>query len=599
MIDPLAEGDPQQIGPYRLHGRLGGGGMGRVFLGRSPGGWAVAVKVVHPELAGDPEFRRRFAAEVAAARRVGGFYTAQVVAADTGAERPWLATAYIPGPSLEEAVRDDGPLPPEAVAALGAGLAEGLAAIHAQGLVHRDLKPANVILGEDGPRIIDFGIARALDAASHTRTGTVVGTAGFMSPEQARGEETRASGDVFSLGSLLAFAATGRSPFGAGSAPAVGIRIVNEPPDLAGVSGGLARVIGDCLAKAPEDRPEVGDVLDRLSGADAAEGPARWLPSAVTTVITERRTAVLSGATRVLGPPRPPRAARPARRRAWTAPPWQAFAALLVVLALLWFAAEGLTPLFPLAGVFAGTPYAAEFGDWRATDWMDHEHLMFMALVVLAVCVAGGAMLARLTTGLTALALAPVAAAIGGTVRAAVLAAVAVVGLVAPVYVIAGVVPLLLDRVPPQVVAWAAGAVVLVALAIASGWYGEARTAIARGSGAVSSGASGTSHAALGRAAESAVSAWRTAVADSLKTGTLIRRDLAVARHLVAIVRDLGAVVDGLRAGVENAAADRTEPLYSTALVSVDALTGTAKALDTAVHQADRLAATPLVVHAP
>jgi serine/threonine protein kinase len=213
-MDPLQPGDPAQVGAYRLEGRLGGGAMGRVFLGRSPGGRPVAVKLVRPELAGDGSFRVRFAREVAAARRVGGFYTAQVIDADPDADPPWLVTAYIPGPSLSEAIRVHGPLPADALRALGAGLAEGLAAIHACGLVHRDLKPGNVILADDGPRVIDFGISRALDATSITTAHAIIGTPAYMSPEQASGQPAGPGSDVFSLGSVLVHAATGASPSG-------------------------------------------------------------------------------------------------------------------------------------------------------------------------------------------------------------------------------------------------------------------------------------------------------------------------------------------------------------------------------------------------
>ncbi|MEV5705608.1 serine/threonine-protein kinase [Actinoallomurus sp. NPDC052274] len=194
-MDPLQVGDPRQVGAYRLLGRLGGGGMGQVYLARSRGGRLVAVKLVRPELASDASFRRRFAQEVAAARRVGGFYTAPVVDADPGADPPWLVTAFISGPSLQQAVDTHGPLPAQAVGVLGAGLAEGLAAIHAAGLVHRDLKPGNIILAADGPRVIDFGIARALDAVQASTT--VLGTPGFMSPEQAGGLRVGPPSDVF------------------------------------------------------------------------------------------------------------------------------------------------------------------------------------------------------------------------------------------------------------------------------------------------------------------------------------------------------------------------------------------------------------------
>ncbi|MFD0902752.1 serine/threonine-protein kinase [Actinomadura sediminis] len=289
-MEPLRQGDPCEVGPYRLEGRLGGGGMGRVFLGRSRGGRSVAVKVVRPELADDAGFRRRFALEVEAARRVGGFYTAQVVDAGPDADPPWLVTAYVPGPSLHQAVSAHGPLPPESVAVLGAGLAEGLAAVHACGLVHRDLKPSNVILADDGPRIIDFGISRALDATSHTRSQAVVGTPSFMSPEQARGREIGPASDVFSLACVLAFAATGRSPFGTGPAEAVVYRIVHDEPDLAGLPGHLVGLVRRCLAKDPGARPDLADVLDEL--ADPARATARWLPPPVATMVTERLPAV-------------------------------------------------------------------------------------------------------------------------------------------------------------------------------------------------------------------------------------------------------------------------------------------------------------------
>ncbi|MGW2215968.1 protein kinase domain-containing protein [Nonomuraea sp. NPDC001684] len=293
MTDPLRDGDPARIGSYRLHARLGGGGMGEVFLGRSPGGRLVAVKVVRPELAGNGDFRRRFTSEVDAARKVGGFYTAQVVDADTDAVRPWLATAYIPGPSLHQAVDEHGPLPVESAAVLGAGLAEGLAAVHACGMVHRDLKPGNVILAEDGPRLIDFGIARALDATSHTQTSTVLGTAAFMSPEQAMGREVGPPSDVFSLGCVLAFTVTGRSPFGTGPVHAVVFRVVHAEPDLQGVPAPLAALVAACLAKDPAARPGLEQVLTRLT-ALASPDQGRWLPEALTQVIADRRTLALT-----------------------------------------------------------------------------------------------------------------------------------------------------------------------------------------------------------------------------------------------------------------------------------------------------------------
>lgn len=283
-MDPLQPGDPESVRGYRLLGRLGVGGMGQVFLGRSAGGRPVAVKLVRPEYGADPAFRRRFAAEVEAARRVGGFFTAQVVDADPHAQRPWLVTAYVPGPSLGEAITEHGPLPPVAVRVLGAGLAEGLAAIHDSDLVHRDLKPGNVILAADGPRVIDFGIARALEGLSGTSTGAVIGTPSYMSPEQARGVRgIGPASDVFSLGSVLAFAATGAAPFGADHPTAVLYRIVHEDPDLSGVPGEMRDLVAACLAKDPAGRPAVAEVLRECAEDDP---PGDWLPQPVSAMVT-------------------------------------------------------------------------------------------------------------------------------------------------------------------------------------------------------------------------------------------------------------------------------------------------------------------------
>jgi sugar lactone lactonase YvrE len=285
-MEDLQRGDPASVGGYQLLGRLGAGGMGQVFLGVSPSGRRVAVKLIHPMHAGTEQFRERFAREIEAARRVGGFHTASVVDADPQADPPWMVTAYIDGPSLQEAVGRYGPLPPARVRALGAGLAEGLAAIHAHGLVHRDLKPGNVIMAEDGPRIIDFGIARAVDGTGLTSTGTVVGTFSYMSPEQVRGDPVRPASDVFSLGCVLGFAATGRPPFGSDTAATVVFRIVTQPPDLAGLADQeLGTVIEACLAKSPEDRPEVRAVLAALTGrgllpAVAPRAPGSPVPAA-------------------------------------------------------------------------------------------------------------------------------------------------------------------------------------------------------------------------------------------------------------------------------------------------------------------------------
>ena len=208
--------DPREIGPYRLLGQLGSGGMGQVFLGMSAGGRPIAVKVIRTELATDPDFRARFRREVAAAQKVSGLFTALVVDADLDCPMPWLATAYVAGPSLTEAVRGHGPLPVRSVLALTAGLAEGLGAIHAAGVVHRDLKPSNVLLAEDGPRVIDFGISEAAEASVVAGANVLIGSPGYMSPEQVLGADIGPASDIFSLGSVLTFAATGTGPFGVG-----------------------------------------------------------------------------------------------------------------------------------------------------------------------------------------------------------------------------------------------------------------------------------------------------------------------------------------------------------------------------------------------
>jgi eukaryotic-like serine/threonine-protein kinase len=271
--------DPRKVGPYRLLGRLGGGGMGRVFLGWSPGGRLVAVKVVRAELAEQAEFRNRFAREVAAARTVSGLFTAAVVDADVDAPVPWLATAYVPGPSLAEAIAEHGPLPATSVLALAAGLAEGLGAIHAAGIVHRDLKPSNVLLAEDGPRIIDFGIARAAEATMLTGTDEVLGSPGFMSPEQAQGHLVGPPSDVFSLGAVLTFAAAGQGPFGTGPSATVLYRVVFTPPDTSGLPAELRPLVERCLAKDPKQRPTTKQFLAELNTAPPATG---WLPGRIT-----------------------------------------------------------------------------------------------------------------------------------------------------------------------------------------------------------------------------------------------------------------------------------------------------------------------------
>ena len=281
-MESLRASDPPRIGPYHLLGRLGAGGMGQVYLGRSAGGRLVAVNVIRPELAGEPGFRARFAGEVAAARTVSGLFTA--VDADVSAPVPWLATAYVAGPSLADAVAAHGPRPVPEVLALAAGLAEGLAAIHAAGVVHRDLKPENVLLADDGPRLIDFGISRAEQASRLTQTGMVVGSPGFMSPEQAEGRAVGPASDVFSLGAVLTFAATGQGPFGAGSTPALLYRAVQHRPDTSRLPGPIRPLVERCLAKDPGQRPTTAGLLaglgsgGRVNTIPAAPAVARsWL----------------------------------------------------------------------------------------------------------------------------------------------------------------------------------------------------------------------------------------------------------------------------------------------------------------------------------
>ncbi|MFC8916749.1 protein kinase [Streptomyces sp. NPDC057116] len=281
-MQPLEVGDPAAIGPYRLLGRLGAGGMGRVYLARSEGGRTVAVKVVHPHFALDDEFRARFRREVELARRVGGHWTAPVLDADPRAPVPWVATGYVAGPPLSRAVAEHGPLPERAVRALGAGLAEALAEVHALGLVHRDVKPSNVLLALDGPCLIDFGIARATDGtASLTSTGVSVGSPGYMAPEQILGKGVTGAADVFSLGAVLAYAATGTAPFPGDSSAALLYKVVHEEPELGGALAGEQRdLVAACLAKDPAARPAPGELAARLApGGAAALVAGGWLPA--------------------------------------------------------------------------------------------------------------------------------------------------------------------------------------------------------------------------------------------------------------------------------------------------------------------------------
>ncbi|MCZ4124153.1 serine/threonine-protein kinase [Streptomyces sp. H39-S7] len=331
-MEPLGADDPSEVGSYRLLGVLGHGGMGRVYLGRSPGGRLVAVKVVHRHLAGHERFRSRFAREVAAARLVNAAqdrdYTAAVLAADPEAEVPWVATGFVAGSDLTHIVEEHGPLPHRTVRALGAGLAEALKAVHAHGLVHRDVKPSNVLLALDGPCLIDFGIARAAETATRlTSTGMAVGSPGFMAPEQVTGEAAIGPAtDVFALGAVLAYAASGHQPFPGDSAAQLLYRIVHVEPRLDGVEPDAIReLVSACLAKDPAARPELLEVIGALAGEQGAgallEDSSRWLPTAVAEGIGRRAVELLqleSGPpdleppVRGPVPPHPPTAVDPA-----------------------------------------------------------------------------------------------------------------------------------------------------------------------------------------------------------------------------------------------------------------------------------------------
>lgn len=298
---PLADSDPRRVGPFRIRGVLASGSVGQVYLAYTPGGRPVAVKVVHAEFAADAEFRRRFRREIEAARRVHDLFTAPVLEADADAPRPWLATAYVPGPSLKQAVSEHGPLPMESVETLAGGICEALRAVHAAGIVHRDLNAGNVLLADDGPKVIDFGIAYAAETSHQlTRTGARLGTAAFMSPEQATGDPVGPPADVFALGALLTYAATGRPPFGEGPAEAILYRIVHESPDLDSIPDDrLRELAAACLAKDPAGRPTPDELLRRLNGATEVL-PEVWLPPAVLADVVARKA--------------PPRSSRSFRR---------------------------------------------------------------------------------------------------------------------------------------------------------------------------------------------------------------------------------------------------------------------------------------------
>jgi hypothetical protein len=289
-LEPLRRWDPERIGPYVVLGRLGAGAMGQVFLGRSTAGRLVAVKTIKIEFAEEAGFRSRFAHEVAAARRVSGVFTAAVVAADADADVPWLATAYVPAPSLTELVWTCGPLPVPATRWLAAGCAEALESIHTAGLVHRDLKPSNVLVSPDGPRVIDFGVARAAERIQLTVTRGAVGTPAYMAPEQARDtRQASAASDMFALGATLLYAATGHAPYQGETVMDVLVRLATEPPDLAGLPGELTDLVTSCLERSPRKRPSSAGLLSQLgpfvTGHGAQNGHHAYLTAPAMALI--------------------------------------------------------------------------------------------------------------------------------------------------------------------------------------------------------------------------------------------------------------------------------------------------------------------------
>ncbi|WP_461030085.1 serine/threonine-protein kinase, partial [Streptomyces sparsus] len=296
MVEQLTQHDPRRIGPFEVLGRLGAGGMGLVYLARSASGRRVAIKTVRTELAEDQLFRVRFTREVEAARAVSGFYTAAVVDADPRAAVPWLATAYVPAPSLEEMIHECGPMPAQAVRWLAAGIAEALQSIHGAGLVHRDLKPSNVLVVEDGPRVIDFGIASGVSNTRLTMTNVAVGTPAYMSPEQARDSRSvTGASDIFSLASTLVFAATGHAPYHGANPVETVFMLLREGPDLEGLPDELRPLIESCMRTEADARPSPADLQAQLaphlfsSGGDDSGTASAWLPAGAVELIERKR----------------------------------------------------------------------------------------------------------------------------------------------------------------------------------------------------------------------------------------------------------------------------------------------------------------------
>ncbi|MFJ4480177.1 protein kinase domain-containing protein [Streptomyces xanthochromogenes] len=358
--------DPESVGAYRLETVIGSGGMGVVHLATSPSGMRLAVKIVHAQHAADPEFRARFRQEVSAARRVSGAFTASVVDADPDAERPWMATLHVPGPTLAERVKESGPLDAVEVRRLGAGLAEALRDIHRAGVVHRDLKPSNVLLAADGPKVIDFGISRPYDSDLRTETGKLIGTPPFMAPEQfQRPREVGPAADVFAMGAVLVHAATGRGPFDSDSHYVVAYQVVHNEPDLAGVPEDLVPVLRGCLAKDPADRPTPDELMSALRSA--AYGSEAHIPTQqFRNPVGAAGSANLANAANpggTGGPSEPPEPGRRVRHRAR----WVVGAAVLVAIAGTGVVGVQMMP--DGTGAVAAAPEepgAAQFRPWSA-----------------------------------------------------------------------------------------------------------------------------------------------------------------------------------------------------------------------------------------
>ena len=374
-MEPLTSDDPSRVGNYRLHARLGAGGMGAVYLAFTPGGRPVALKMIRPELAGKVDFRNRFRQEVEAARRVHGFYTAQVLDADPDASPPWLATAFVPGPSLQEAVSTHGRLPVDTVLVLMAGVAEALQVIHDAGVVHRDLKPSNVVLAPDGPRVIDFGIARAADAGPLTGGGLRIGSPQYMAPEQVAESPVGPATDLFALGSVAAYAALGRPAFGEGGALPVMYRVLHEPADLSGCPFPLRSIIEHCLAKRAGDRPSAAEVISRcreVTAGRTGQIAQPWLPPGIAPAITngQQRRTPATGPAPVAAEPtaRPTAELLMSRRRrfAWPAALTLGLLLLVVAAALTWLAGRNSPAEHSGAGHASGPAAAVS---WLAGTW--------------------------------------------------------------------------------------------------------------------------------------------------------------------------------------------------------------------------------------